>query len=175
MCKIQQLQHVLPTQQHGRRAQICSWRRVLHWTLSLKGREDEGGEFETRPGCGWESSPNNLVVPKPFALIVTDFLKETTPYFMDRQIAILQTPQFFRHRDDQTWVEKGAGVTQELFYRMVQVLKMHVDIRRSEFRTEDGHGKHPNFELFTESWLYNTSRLVSCATLVDSTRYFLTA
>ncbi|CAB1118495.1 GT2 [Ectocarpus sp. CCAP 1310/34] len=50
-----------------------------------------------------------------------EFLKETTPYFKDRDVAILQTPQFFRYREEQTWVEKGAGVTQELFYRMVQV------------------------------------------------------
>ncbi|CAM9165587.1 unnamed protein product [Scytosiphon promiscuus] len=56
-----------------------------------------------------------------------EFLKETTPYFMDREIAILQTPQFFRYRDDQTWVEKGAGVTQELFYRMVQVNRNKFD------------------------------------------------
>lgn len=50
-----------------------------------------------------------------------EFLRETTPYFRDQDVAILQTPQFFRHREEQTWVEKGAGVTQELFYRMVQV------------------------------------------------------
>lgn len=50
-----------------------------------------------------------------------EFLRETTPYFADGDIAILQTPQFFRRREEQTWVERGAGVTQELFYRMVQV------------------------------------------------------
>ncbi|CAM9256681.1 unnamed protein product, partial [Choristocarpus tenellus] len=50
-----------------------------------------------------------------------DFLRETVPYFMDEKIAIVQTPQFFRHQAKQTWVERGAGVTQELFYRMVQV------------------------------------------------------
>ncbi|CAM9352108.1 unnamed protein product, partial [Choristocarpus tenellus] len=51
----------------------------------------------------------------------SDFLRETVPYFRDKKIAILQTPQFFRHRSNQSWVERGAGVTQELFYRMVQV------------------------------------------------------
>ena len=50
-----------------------------------------------------------------------DFLKETVPYFAhDPKIAIVQTPQFFRVRNTQTWVEQGAGITQELFYRMVQ-------------------------------------------------------
>ena len=51
-----------------------------------------------------------------------DFLKETVPYFgHDASIGILQTPQFFRFKKEQTWVEQGAGVTQEFFYRMVQV------------------------------------------------------
>ena len=49
-----------------------------------------------------------------------DFLKETVPYFKNEKIAIVQTPQFFRRREEQTWVEKGAGVTQEIFYRLVQ-------------------------------------------------------
>ncbi|CAN0201179.1 unnamed protein product, partial [Pylaiella littoralis] len=56
-----------------------------------------------------------------------EFLRETTPYFRDQDVAILQTPQFFRHREEQTWVEKGAGVTQELFYRMVQVNRNKFD------------------------------------------------
>ncbi len=36
-------------------------------------------------------------------------------------VAILQTPQFFSIEKGQTWVEKGAGFIQELFYRLVQV------------------------------------------------------
>lgn len=50
-----------------------------------------------------------------------DFLDETIPYMMDESIAIVQTPQFFRYREEQTWIERGAGMTQELFYRTVQV------------------------------------------------------
>ncbi|CAM9337250.1 unnamed protein product [Ectocarpus fasciculatus] len=51
-----------------------------------------------------------------------DFLKETVPYFgEDPTIGIVQTPQYFRHRKEQTWVEQGAGVSQEFFYRMVQM------------------------------------------------------
>lgn len=57
----------------------------------------------------------------------SEFLRETTPYFADEKVAILQTPQFFRYREEQTWVEKGAGVTQELFYRMVQVNRDRFD------------------------------------------------
>ncbi|CAM9791095.1 unnamed protein product, partial [Scytosiphon promiscuus] len=52
----------------------------------------------------------------------TDFLKETVPYLgEDPTIGIVQTPQFFRHRKEQTWIEQGAGVSQEFFYRMVQM------------------------------------------------------
>lgn len=51
----------------------------------------------------------------------SDFLQETLPYFGDAEIGILQTPQFFRRREEQTWVEQGAGASQEVFYRMIQV------------------------------------------------------
>ena len=50
-----------------------------------------------------------------------EFLTETTMYFQDENLAICQTPQFFRWRKNHSWVEAGASVTQELFYRMVQV------------------------------------------------------
>lgn len=50
-----------------------------------------------------------------------DFLWETLPYMLDPSIAIVQTPQFFRYRREQRWVERGAGMVQELFYRVVQV------------------------------------------------------
>jgi cellulose synthase/poly-beta-1,6-N-acetylglucosamine synthase-like glycosyltransferase len=52
----------------------------------------------------------------------TDFLKETVPYFaQDRDIAIVQTPQYFSIRTGQSWIEKGGGYIQELFYRMIQI------------------------------------------------------
>lgn len=51
-----------------------------------------------------------------------DFLKElVVEHMADPKTAIIQSPQFFRVTDDQTWVEQGAGATQELFYRVVQV------------------------------------------------------
>jgi cellulose synthase/poly-beta-1,6-N-acetylglucosamine synthase-like glycosyltransferase len=50
-----------------------------------------------------------------------DFLREVIPYFKDGKLAILQTPQFFKVRPEQKWVERGAGIVQELFYRAVQV------------------------------------------------------
>lgn len=51
-----------------------------------------------------------------------DFVKElVVEHLDDEKIAIVQSPQFFRVTDEQTWVEQGAGATQELFYRVVQV------------------------------------------------------
>eukprot|EP00903_Cladosiphon_okamuranus_P008684 g8320.t2 len=50
-----------------------------------------------------------------------DFLRETLPYLVDPSIGILQTPQFFRRRKEQTWIEQGAGLSQESFYRLIQV------------------------------------------------------
>jgi cellulose synthase (UDP-forming) len=50
-----------------------------------------------------------------------DFLAETLPYFDDPDIAIVQTPQYFRTDPRQTWVERAGGAIQELFYRAIQV------------------------------------------------------
>jgi cellulose synthase (UDP-forming) len=52
-----------------------------------------------------------------------DFLAETLPYMSDPAIAIVQTPQFFRGSDAQTWIEKSAGAIQEVFYRSIQVAR----------------------------------------------------
>lgn len=49
-----------------------------------------------------------------------DFLAETLPYMDDPRIGIVQTPQFFRVEENQTWVERAAGATLEVFYRSVQ-------------------------------------------------------
>lgn len=52
-----------------------------------------------------------------------DFLAETLPYFDDPQVGIVQTPQFFRTSADQTWVERGSGAMQEVFFRVIQVTR----------------------------------------------------
>jgi cellulose synthase/poly-beta-1,6-N-acetylglucosamine synthase-like glycosyltransferase len=56
-----------------------------------------------------------------------DFLAETLPYLDDPNIAIVQTPQFFRSSRAQTWIERAAGPIQEVFYRTVQVARDRVD------------------------------------------------
>jgi cellulose synthase (UDP-forming) len=50
-----------------------------------------------------------------------DLLAETLPYFDDPDLAIVQTPQYFRTHPEQTWVERAAGAIQEVFYRSIQV------------------------------------------------------
>jgi cellulose synthase (UDP-forming) len=50
-----------------------------------------------------------------------DFLAETLPYMDDPRIGLVQTPQYFRSSKNQTWVERAAGATLEVFYRTVQV------------------------------------------------------
>jgi cellulose synthase/poly-beta-1,6-N-acetylglucosamine synthase-like glycosyltransferase len=50
------------------------------------------------------------------------FLIETLPYFfVDKLVGIVQTPQFFRVTGGMNWLERGAAMIQELFYRLIQV------------------------------------------------------
>ena len=57
----------------------------------------------------------------------SDFLAETLPYLDDPDVAIVQTPQFFRASRSQTWVENAAGAVQEVFYRSIQVARNRFD------------------------------------------------
>jgi cellulose synthase (UDP-forming) len=50
-----------------------------------------------------------------------DFLAETLPYMDDPGVGLVQTPQFFRVSSRQSWVERAASPTLEVFYRAVQV------------------------------------------------------
>jgi cellulose synthase/poly-beta-1,6-N-acetylglucosamine synthase-like glycosyltransferase len=52
-----------------------------------------------------------------------DFLAEMLPYMDDPKVAIVQSPQYFRTSERQTWVERSAGAIQEVFYRSVQVAR----------------------------------------------------
>ncbi|KAG5188943.1 nucleotide-diphospho-sugar transferase [Tribonema minus] len=57
-----------------------------------------------------------------------DFLLHTVPYFNQYpKAAIVQTPQYFTVKPEQTWVERGAGSTQQLFYRLVQQNRQRFD------------------------------------------------
>jgi cellulose synthase (UDP-forming) len=49
-----------------------------------------------------------------------DTLRELAPYFDDPAVGIVQSPQYFDSWSPRTWLERGAGAVQELFYRWVQ-------------------------------------------------------
>ena len=92
-----------------------------------------GFAYATRPNRGWFKKSGNLwfgyqVSYSDFIMLMDadfaprdDFLDEIMPY-MDAHpdTGIVQTPQFFRVADDQTWVERGGGAIQEIFYRSIQ-------------------------------------------------------
>ena len=95
-----------------------------------------GFAYATRPNRGWFKKSGNLwfgfqVSYGDYILLLDadfaprhDLLNEALPY-MDAypDTGIVQTPQFFRIADDQTWVERGAGAVQELFYRSIQTAR----------------------------------------------------
>jgi cellulose synthase (UDP-forming) len=54
-----------------------------------------------------------------------DFLRELLPYFKNKKVGIVQSPQYFEVSDDQNWLERGAGAVQELFYRFSQVSRQN--------------------------------------------------
>jgi cellulose synthase (UDP-forming) len=95
-----------------------------------------GFAYATRPNRGWFKKSGNLwfgfqVSYGDYILLLDadfaprrDLLNESLPY-MDAypDTGIVQTPQFFRITDNQTWVERGAGAVQELFYRSIQTAR----------------------------------------------------
>ena len=93
-----------------------------------------GFNYLVRPNRGWFKKAGNLRHAYEnsygdFVLILdadfcprADFLAETLPYMdADPTLGIVQTPQYFRQDRRQTWMERGAGAVQELFYRAIQV------------------------------------------------------
>ena len=53
-----------------------------------------------------------------------DFLLKIVPHMVDNaRTALLQTPQYFRSSQDQTWIEHGAGPLLEYYYRVLQTYR----------------------------------------------------
>jgi cellulose synthase (UDP-forming) len=95
-----------------------------------------GFAYATRPDRGWYKKSGNLrygfeISDGEFILLLDadfaprkDLLDETLPYFaLFPDVGIVQTPQFFHVEDEQTWVERGGGAIQELFYRSIQTTR----------------------------------------------------
>jgi cellulose synthase (UDP-forming) len=99
-----------------------------------------GFAYATRPNRGWFKKSGNLlygfsISESDYILLLDadfaprpDLLDETLPYLdMYPNVGIVQTPQFFHVLDEQTWVERGAGAGQELFYRSIQTARSNRD------------------------------------------------
>ena len=95
-----------------------------------------GFAYAVRPNRGWYKKSGNLkygfeISDGDFILLLDadfaprpDLLDETLPYFaLFPEVGIVQTPQYFHVVDEQTWVERGAGAIQELFYRSIQATR----------------------------------------------------
>jgi cellulose synthase (UDP-forming) len=93
-----------------------------------------GFDYLSRPNRGWFKKAGNLRYgfersSGDFIAIFdadfrprADFLLELLPYFeAEKDVGIVQSPQFFDVLPEQNWIERGAGAVQELFYRAVQV------------------------------------------------------
>ncbi len=94
--------------------------------------EEHGFTYRTRPDrghlkkagnlrFGYEQSDAELIVILDADFVPrTDFLHELVPYFDDSAVGIVQSPQYFDTRGKMGWLQRGAGATQEIFYRWVQ-------------------------------------------------------
>lgn len=141
-----------------------------------------GFAYATRPDRGWFKKSGNLkygfeISDGEFIVLLdadfaprTDLLAETLPYFDTfPEVGIVQTPQYFHVVDQQTWVERGAGAIQELFYRSIQTARTRKDgaicvgscavYRRAALRRNGGmslaeHSEdlHTGFDLYRMGW-----------------------
>ncbi len=138
--------------------------------------------YFVRPNRGWMKKAGNLrhaydnsggefivIFDADFAPR-EDFLGETLPYMQKSpHLGIVQTPQFFRQDPNQSWMERGAGAVQELFYRVVQVSQDRFDgaicagscalYRRTALGstggatlTEHSEDMHTGFDLYQQGW-----------------------
>ncbi len=98
--------------------------------------KEYGFAYASRPNRGWFKKSGNLmygylITEGEYILLLDadfaprpDLLAEALPYMAAfPEVGIVQTPQFFRVDDRQTWIERGAGAAQELFYRSIQTAR----------------------------------------------------
>jgi cellulose synthase/poly-beta-1,6-N-acetylglucosamine synthase-like glycosyltransferase len=141
-----------------------------------------GFDYSVRENRGWMRKAGNLrhgfaISRGTYVLILdadfaprSDLPSQLIPYLeADPELGIVQSPQHFRTHDRQTWVERGAGAVQELFYRLVQVSRDRLDAaicvgscaiyRRAALATNGGstligHSEdvHTGFDLRRNGW-----------------------
>lgn len=112
---------------------------VTHYVLDDSDRSEVrelaevyGLEYRVRPNLGELKKAGNLHYGYTnsvgeFVVILDadfcprhDFLTHLIPYFDDEAVGIVQSPQVFNTTAGMNWLERGAGSTQELFYRWIQ-------------------------------------------------------
>lgn len=98
-----------------------------------------GFTYIVRPNRGWYRKAGNLQYAfqhtyGEFFLILdadftprSDLFAELLPYFDDPDVAIVQSPQYFRTTSQQTWIERSGAAIQEVFYRSIQVSRARYD------------------------------------------------
>jgi cellulose synthase (UDP-forming) len=91
-----------------------------------------GFEYRVRPDRGHmkkagnlrygfhESSGDLIVILDADFCPRADFLDHLVPYMDDPSVGIVQSPQVFDTTTEMSWLQRGAGATQELFYRWIQ-------------------------------------------------------
>ncbi|WP_111765976.1 glycosyltransferase [Nakamurella deserti] len=93
--------------------------------------ESYGVRYLARPGSefkkagnlqyAFERSTGSLILILDADFVPrADLLTEVVPYFSDHSIGIVQTPQLFSTGKHLSWLTRGAGATQEMFYRFIQ-------------------------------------------------------
>lgn len=94
--------------------------------------ESFGFRYIVRPNRGYMKKAGNLayaygVTQGDVILLLdadfaprADVLRHLMPYMADQSVGIVQSPQVFDTSASMGWVERGAGATQELFYRFIQ-------------------------------------------------------
>jgi cellulose synthase (UDP-forming) len=141
-----------------------------------------GFAYAARPDRGWYKKSGNLrygfgISDGEYILLLDadfaprpDLLAETLPYLDTLpEVGIVQTPQFFRVLDEQTWIERGGGAIQELFYRSIQTARANKGgaicvgscavYRRAALAGNGGmslaeHSEdlHTGFDLYRQGW-----------------------
>ena len=118
--------------------------RIVVYCLDDANREEVktmakkfGFKYYSRPNRGHGKKAGNLQfgfgISKSKYIVIFDadfkpnkvFLDELLPYLdSNKNIGIVQSPQFFDVKLSQGWLERGAGSVQEFFYRSIQVSRM---------------------------------------------------
>ncbi len=113
--------------------------RLIVWVLDDGDRPEVrdaaarfGFEYKVRPDRGHLKKAGNLrhafrrscgefiVIFDADFCPRADFLDHLVPYMDDPEVGIVQSPQVFDTSSQMSWLQRGAGATQELFYRWIQ-------------------------------------------------------